>query len=183
MNKSHIQILIEAKPREISKLYKENREAFIRFGKKYNLDYDDLIDIYQEAFIAIREQALNNKLFDVKSSFKTYLFGICKFKMFDLLKEQKKTTSIQDFLYVIKNDNEINEFSFMKSELSKEQQLLKHFFTKLGKKCQELLTLFYSRGLTIDEIVKTTNYKSNEVVRSQKSRCIKTLRELIKQKN
>ena len=184
MDSSIIQILIHAKPKEISKLYEDNRDAFIHFGKKYGLDYDDLTDIYQEAFIAIRQHAINGKLFDVKSSFKTYLFGIAKFKIYDLLKARKKTASIQDFLHVVKDDHEdFTEIPVDTPKLTEEQQLLKQFFKKLGKKCQELLTLFYSNGLSIDEIVETTDYNSNSVVRSQKSRCIKTLRELIKQQN
>jgi RNA polymerase sigma factor (sigma-70 family) len=183
MDKSLIKILINAKPKEISKLYQEHRDIFLNFGKKYGLDYDDLSDIYQEAFIAIRGHALNGKLFKVKSSFRTYLFGIGKFMIYDLLKEKQKTGSINDFLHVVKNEDEVS-YEFIKidkneNDLSQDQKVLQHFFKKLGKKCQELLTLFYSKGLSVDEIVETSNYNSNGVVRSQKSRCIKQLREMI----
>jgi predicted DNA-binding protein YlxM (UPF0122 family) len=58
--------------------------------------------------------------------------------------------------------------------------LLRAHFKKLGKKCQEVLTLFYSRGLSIDEIVEHSDYTDGSVVRSQKSRCLKTLKDMIK---
>jgi len=179
MNIELIKKFIENDPKEISKLYYSNRDSFLNFGKKYGLNYDDLTDIYQEAFIALRNHALNGKLNSVKSSLKTYLFGICKFMIYDLLKEKKRTTNyepslhIQDDIIPVASASEVEE-------LSMEQHLLRQFFNKLGKKCKEMLTLFYSRGLSIDEIIEFTDYTSNSVVRSQKSRCIKTLREMIK---
>lgn len=179
MEKVHIDTLIHSNPKEIGRIYNDNRDSFLFFGKKYGLDYDDLTDIYQEAFIALRNHALNGKLNEVNSSLKTYLFGIGKFMIYDLLKERKKTTSyepnfhIQDGINTVLYENE-------QDDLSIQQHLLKKYFTKLGKKCQEMLTLFYSRGLSIDDIVEHSNYTSNNVVRSQKSRCIKTLKEMIK---
>jgi RNA polymerase sigma factor (sigma-70 family) len=180
MEKEHIQSLVATNPKEISKLYNENRVTFFGFGKKYGLDYDDLSDIYQEAFIALRKHALTGKLDSVKSSLKTYLFGIGKFMIYDLLKEKKKTTEYEPTVHVVYDSIEAISFNATHEELTLEQSLLRANFKKLGKKCQEVLTLFYSRGLTIDEIVDFTDYTSGSVVRSQKSRCIKTLREMIK---
>jgi RNA polymerase sigma factor (sigma-70 family) len=179
MEKNDINHLINSNHKEVSKLYNANRDAFLNFGKKYGLDYDDLCDIYQEAFIALRKHALNGKLEAVNSSLKTYLFGIGKFMIFNLLKEKKKTTEykpsklgVHDTIELVSVENE--------EELSHEQSLLRAYFKKLGKKCQEMLTLFYSRGLSIDEIVEHTDYTDGSVVRSQKSRCLKTLKDMIK---
>jgi len=183
MKANQINIFIHNNSKEIGLLYYKHRDAFINFGKKYGLDYDDLTDIYQEAFIALRNKALSGKLEDVKSSLKTYLFGIGKYMIFDRLKEKRKTTNLDNTLYKV-SDEEIVVVEIQKpQELTLEQRLLKQFFKKLGKKCQELLTMFYSRGLSIDDIIELSDYSSSSVVRSQKSRCIKTLRELIKQSN
>jgi RNA polymerase sigma factor (sigma-70 family) len=179
MEKSCIETLITSDSREVSRLYNSHRDAFLYFGKKYGLDYDDLTDIYQEAFIAIRNHAVNGKLNTVKSSFKTYLFGIAKYKIFDLIKEKQKTTSFEASIHI--TDDKIEPISIDNEPevLTLRQQILLKFFNQLGKKCQELLTMFYSRGLSIDEIIDLTDYKSNAVVRSQKSRCIKNLKEMI----
>ncbi|WP_117885558.1 RNA polymerase sigma factor [Aureibaculum luteum] len=179
MEKNHIVSLIHSKPKEIDNLYTSNRDAFLNFGKKYGLDYDDLVDIYQEAFIALRKYAISGKLNKVKSSLKTYLFGIGKYMIYDRLKELNKTVNY-DTLKKVEDSIEVVPFETENEELTIEQQLLRSHFKKLGKKCQEVLTLFYSRGLTIDEIVECTNYTNNSVVRSQKSRCIKTLKNMIK---
>ena len=180
MDKKHIKSLIHSRPKELSHLYNNHREIFLNFGKKYGLDYDDLVDVYQEAFIALRKHAINGKLDTVNSSLRTYLFGICKFMIFDLLKKKNKTTTLDTS--ILSKDEQITliDSEIGTEELTIEQQLLRTHFKNLGKKCKEMLTLFYSRGLSIDEIVECTNYISNSVVRSQKSRCIKTLKNMIK---
>lgn len=180
MNLKEIEIFKHNATKEIAVFYLENRKAFLQFGKQYNLDYDDLADIYQEAFIVLRQKAIHGKLDTVKSSLKTYLFGIGKHMIFDYIREKKKVTLNHES--ILKNASEIPliEPVLLQNELTLEQQLLKRTFKKLGIKCQEVLTLFYARGLTLDEIVSTTSYTSNSVVRSQKSRCIKKLKEMIK---
>jgi len=180
MEEKHIKALKTGDPLEVSKLYNCYRDAFLNFGKKYGLSYDDLCDIYQEAFIALRKHALNDKLSTVNSSLKTYLFGIGKYKIFDLLKEKKSTTSFDTTKRGIYDSTEIVITENNEEELSHEQGLLRVCFKKLGKKCQEVLTLFYSRGLSIDDIVEHTDYTDGSVVRSQKSRCLKTLKDMIK---
>ena len=180
MDNSQIKILIHSEPRAISKLYNAHRDLFLNFGKKYGLDYDDLADIYQEAFIALREKAVNGKLYDVKSTLRTYLFGIGKFMIFDMLKQKQKTTTYEPTIHTTDDTIEPISLDVNEEELTIEQSLLKTFFKKLGKKCQEMLTMFYARGLTIDEIVEISDYTSGSVVRSQKSRCIKSLKEMIK---
>ncbi|MEE9363493.1 MAG: sigma-70 family RNA polymerase sigma factor [Cellulophaga sp.] len=182
MEKTHINALIQNNSKEIDKIYNANRNAFFGFGKKYGLVYDDLSDIYQEAFIAIRKHALNGKLDTVKSSFKTYLFGIGKYMIYDLLKEKQKKTTYEPSIHIGHDTIELISFETKKEKLTIEQSLLQTYFKKLGKKCQAMLTLFYSRGLTNDEIVECTDYSDSNVVRSQKSRCIKTLKEMIKSK-
>ncbi|WP_047414257.1 RNA polymerase sigma factor [Cellulophaga sp. Hel_I_12] len=180
MEENHIKTLIHSHPIEIAKLYNSHRNSFLNFGKKYGLSYDDLCDIYQEAFIALRKHALNGKLDTVNSSLKTYLFGIGKFMIFDVLKEKKKTTEYEPYKLGIHDTIAIVDTEILTEELSYEQGLLQTYFKKLGKKCQEMLTLFYSRGLSIDDIVAHTDYTDGSVVRSQKSRCLKTLKEMIK---
>lgn len=180
MEENHIKALVHGDPIEVGKLYNGNRAIFLNFGKKYGLSHDDLCDIYQEAFIALRKHALNGKLDTVNSSLKTYLFGIGKFMIFDLLKEKKRTTAYNPSKLGIHDTIELVSTNIEEEELSHEQALLRTYFKKLGKKCKEMLTLFYSRGLSIDEIVEHTDYTDGSVVRSQKSRCLKTLKDMIK---
>ncbi|SEL25007.1 RNA polymerase sigma factor, sigma-70 family [Aquimarina amphilecti] len=162
----------------LEKIYTEYRNAFLQFAKKYDLDHDSLVDVYQEAFIALREHAINGKLDTIKSSIKTYLFSIGKYMIYDQLKKQKKTVSYENSVD-FKETSDTQDI-FEEPQLTPEQQLLRQHFKNLGKRCQEMLTLFYYRGLTIDEITESLGYENKNVVKSQKSRCLKSLKESIK---
>jgi len=170
--------LIKDRNQSLEKIYNEYRSSFLQFAKKYDIDHASLIDIYQDAFIALREHAINGKLENIKSSVKTYLFSIGKYMIYDHLRMQKKTVSIENsgFKDISDTENPILEYP----QLTPQQQLLQRHFKTLGKRCQEMLTLFYYRGLTIEEITENLGYENKNVVKSQKSRCLKSLKELIK---
>ncbi|WP_160114723.1 RNA polymerase sigma factor [Aquimarina sp. AU474] len=178
MNPSLIHILTNSNPKDISKLYYKHRDAFLNFGKRYGADSDIMLDIYQDAFVVIRKHAIQGRLDQVDSSFKTYLFGIGKRMIYNYHKQHKHNVSLDPEIHMINDKIEEIDFDLTK-EPSIEQKLLRTFFNKLGKRCQEMLTLFYYRGLTIDEIAEKSGYENTNVVSSQKSRCLKQLKEII----
>lgn len=162
-------------------IYEENREKFLNFAKRYNLSEDENIDAYQDAYVIFYENVMSGKIQSFTSSISTYLFSIGKYLIMDNLKKNKKQVSSEFNLSMVKeNDSLMETIEIDEATLSKEQQLLLKYFDTLGRKCQELLTLFYYRGYTIKEIMNTESYNSENVVKSQKSRCMKTLRERIK---
>lgn len=178
MNQPYIRAFIEEDEHLIQKLYYENRDLFLNFGKRYQLPQAELLDVYQDAFVALREKALQGKLDNLKSSIRTYLFGIGKYIIYDRLKQKDLSRPLK---HDPKNDLEnaaTVEFE-INNTLSEEEKLLQKNFKKLGEKCRNMLTMFYYRGLTIDEITSLGGYNNSNVVRSQKSRCLKTLKELI----
>jgi RNA polymerase sigma factor (sigma-70 family) len=163
---------------KLKALYNKYRAPFMGFGKRYRMDTDALADIYQEAFLALRKRAISGKLNDVNSSMKTYLFGIGKFMIYDTLKKKKRTTTYEPNLHLV--DDHIEPIAVVEpEELTKEQTQLRIHFKKIGEKCQQLLTLFYYRGLSIKEIVHVAGYNNENVVKAAKSRCLKILREKI----
>ncbi|MFK5982213.1 MAG: sigma-70 family RNA polymerase sigma factor [Flavobacteriaceae bacterium] len=161
---------------QIKNLYNEHRDSFFSFGKKYNLTESELSDIYQDAFIALRKQAISGKLNKINCSLKTYFFGIGKYLIYDELKRKKK-------LFPLLNNTESDTVEIIqispKIKLTVEQKLLQKHFIKLGKKCQQVLTLFFYRGLSNEEIALKEGYENEAVVRSHKSRCLKKLKETI----
>jgi DNA-directed RNA polymerase specialized sigma subunit len=51
---------------------------------------------------------------------------------------------------------------------------------KLGEQCQKVLTLFYYEEKKLDEIQSLLGYTNKDVLKSQKSRCLKQLKDLTK---
>ncbi|MBQ0768811.1 MAG: sigma-70 family RNA polymerase sigma factor, partial [Bizionia sp.] len=64
-------------------IYENNRAKFIHFARRYNLDDDDIIDVYQDAYIAFYNNVMSGKLQFLSSSISTYIFSIGKFMVFD----------------------------------------------------------------------------------------------------
>lgn len=178
MDQEALKELISEDRLKLKAIYNKFRAEFIGFGKRYNLDEDALADVYQEAFLALRKRAIQGKLKKVKSSMKTYLFGIGKYMIFDMLKEKKLSVAYESNLHIA--GEEITEISVdQEHSLTEEQVLLRRNFKLLEENCRKVLTLFYYRGLSIKEIALEAGYKDENVVKATKSRCLKMLREKI----
>ena len=179
MEQHYVDVLKTDNDPTLKVLYNSYRTSFLEFSKRYKLLEDDAIDIYQESFIILRKHAISGNLYEVESSLKTYLFGIGKHLIYKKLKEYSLKTNYNPALY--KEDDYYEKITLnTENELTEEQIILRHYFKQLGKSCQDMLTLSFYRGLTNEEISKLGSYESEAVVRSQKSRCLKTLKNLIK---
>jgi len=160
----------------LKSVYLNNKEAFIQFAKNYGLKEDSALDIYQDSVLALQENVATGKLNTLNSSIKTYLFSIGKYMIFDFLRANKKMipAKMEDL-----NSTELTDgFEILfKEDISPKEQRLKIAFEQLGEKCKTVLKLFYYQDYSIEEITNLLDYNSKDVVKSQKSRCLKTLKE------
>ncbi len=166
--------LLKKNDEAIRKLYEDNRNGFILFAKRYDLDQEDIVDIYQDAIIALCENATKGKLDNLQSTVKTYLFAIGKFMIFQKLKTINRVLPLEDSDFITMEWNDYNEEKndFQVAALQKN-------FSKLGQQCQKVLRFFYYEEKKLDEIQEILNYTNKDVLKSQKSRCLKQLKELI----
>lgn len=160
-------------------VYDDNREKFLLFAKKYGLSEDERLDVYQDTYVVFYQNVITGKLKELTSALSTYLFGIGKNLIMKTLKKNKKTVRSEYALSIAKSDDAAIESMDLFPSLTHEQKLLKKYFETLGEQCQKLLTMFYYRGLSIDEIITMGGYNNANVVKSQKSRCLKVLKERI----
>ena len=175
-----LQDLKEGSDKVLQSVYEDNRPKFLNFAKRYNLPDEDLVDIYQEAYIAFYDNVMNGKITSFTSSISTYIISIGKYIIFDTLKKNKKMVYPDFDISILRNKDELIDHLDIETEtLTTEQQLLHKHFSSLGKKCKELLDLFYYRGFTIKDILEHTEYNTENVIKSAKSRCMKTLKERI----
>lgn len=155
--------------------YDNNKAAFLNFAQKYKLPQDDVVEVYQDACLVVFENAIKGKIENLNSSLKTYLFGIGKFLIFKRYKELQKQSSIQ-----VNEDLAYTYFDpFGESDESKKLKSIRNGLKSLGKKCRELLKLYYFEEKELEEIMLVMNYESKNVLKSQKSRCLKQLKEKI----
>lgn len=160
----------------IKSFYDENKSAFILFSKRYNLNQDEILDVYQDAIIALIENAKKGKIDNLQSSISTYFFSIGKFMIFQKLKKSKKSYTTDDFSTLEYIDDTYDE-----DEINLQVKMLQKGFEKLGEQCRKVLQLFYYEEKKLDEIQDALGYSNKDVLKSQKSRCLKQLKDLTKE--
>ena len=172
--------LKEDRPEALRDIYLAHRKAFLRYSKKYPITASMAEDVYQDAIIILRDNARQGKLDNLKSELRTYLFSIGKYLIYTHLRKQKKVHLVEDFSTMYNEQTlmiEIVEATISDGEQKHQMQIA---LEQLGGKCREILYLFYYRGFSLDEIVETLGYSGKDVAKSQKSRCLKSLKALVK---
>lgn len=160
----------------IKNIYLEHKNGFKLFAKRYTSDEDQIHNTYQDAIIALLENAQKGKMQSLNSSIGTYLFAIGKYLLFKRLKERNQNSEITEELM------ETVPFETYEEE-GQEQSilLLRRKLKELGPKCQEILQLFYYQSKNLDEIAQIMGYESKDVLKSTKSRCLKNLKDNLNQ--
>ena len=118
----------------LSHVYNAYRSDFINFGIKYKLSKTELLDIYQDAIIALRNNAVEGKIDDLKSELKTYLFSIGKYMIYAKLKSTNKVSTVGD-VSVHQNRTKVSVEYDIIDDLTVEQKQLKAAFDQLGNRC------------------------------------------------
>ncbi len=160
----------------IYKQYYYNINYFIR---KNQGSEDDASDIFQEAIIIIYRKIKENDLIFEKSSFKSYLFSVCRFLWLKQLEKRRiekeklnDTLPYQTDLY----DDNLNELA----EKNERYGLYQKHFSTLSTDCQKLLQLFFEK-VPLKEIAKVMGYKSEKYAKKRKYKCKELLINRIKQ--
>jgi len=159
----------------LEEVYLEYKKGFFLFARTFSVSEDDIADVYQETIISLYENVGNGRLSTLTSSLKTYLFAIGRFKLYKQMGDHKKTGEFQPIIHA---SEETLLFDIDLDEQRKET--IKKALDQLGGKCQRILEMFYYRGMTLDEVQRFLDYSTKDVLKNQKSRCLKKLRESLK---
>jgi len=184
-NKLVIEKIRNGDKAQLEVIYKSHKFEFISWlTNKFNCSEDEARDVYQFAIMTLYDNIRNEKLIELNSSVKTYLFAIGKHKIL----EQKKASikfipklddQIPDVPDVGKWENEMYEESL---------QLVENCLELLGEPCRSILELYYYHSMSMEEIAERMNYKNRFTSKNLKYKCINRLRriyieELKKQNN
>jgi RNA polymerase sigma factor (sigma-70 family) len=136
---------------------------------------DDAKDVFQEALVVIFRKTQEDD-FNLHSSFTNYLYTVSRFIWLKMLKRKKliheKLTEIMRPLEIESNDS-------LDIEASMERKVYQYYFSKLGKDCREILTMFYNE-MSFREIATKLGKSSEEYIRKRKHACKEQLIKMIK---
>jgi len=157
---------------------------FIREGiKKFRLSEEEAFDAYSETILSAIS-IITDGSFQGNSSLKTFLFRIFQNKCVDLLR--KKTTKRQSIHRTVSIAELSQQFSDAAKSIiqrmvdNTDLHLLRQRMDELGGKCRQLLMLS-AEGYSDKAITQELEYKTADVVKTSRLRCLERLRQLYKQ--
>lgn len=158
-------------------LYRDYRNEFVSWaGRNLSMDQDTAADIFQESIIGLRRNVMKGKLNFLTSSLKTYLFAIGKNLALSRLKKDSRMIADKELL----SFRESEDFRADENVLKEDQvKFFTNILNQIGEPCLSILKLFYYQNFSMEAIALRLNYKNENVVKSQKLRCIKLIKSKI----
>lgn len=155
--------------------YKGLKSEFIKnLRTRYNcIPPDYLDDIYQDSFIELGEQIISGKLTEEKLTVPigAYLYGIGKIIAHNYVKNEEVVLDDVDIMHVTDNDS-----LFTKDD----RELIREYVERIAEPCLSVLRMFYFEEYTMFSIAKLMKYKSEDVAKTRKNKCMTRLKEIIK---
>lgn len=154
--------------------YKKHKKKFIGFLKWYRkISHSEALDYYQDAFVIFYTNVMKGEA-EIKS-IENYLIGIGKNLVLGNHKQRKKL--VEDFF-----EKDLHTPSFideldLELEQSSKEEIVRLTVGALGDPCAQILRFFYWERINYPEMLKKmTNYKSVEVLKAQKYKCMQRLK-------
>ncbi len=160
------------------------KTPFINFMRKnFKIDYDDIMDIYVNVWIDVRDNIRRRKTEDVKS-WKSYIFNLgwkqaCKFatrtrhipsiddEKFDWETFEKEYTAQKEAEKSIYNDPDLK--AVLAAELS-----------YIPDPCNKILRFYYFEERSMKDIADAMNYSNSRSANVIKNRCLEKIKERVR---
>ncbi|WP_224999115.1 RNA polymerase sigma factor [Cesiribacter sp. SM1] len=144
------------------------------FVSKMGGTLEDAKDIFQDALVIYYEKSLE-PLFITRISAEAYLLGIAKHLWIRKFKQHANKVP----LTAAENQISIPDDFYANVD---DQKLL-HLLEKSGKKCLDILKVFYFDNLSMKKIAKVLGYASDRSATVQKFKCLEKVRDTIRDKS
>ena len=161
----------------IKEIYLQYRLPVLHLVENNHGTQDEGKDIFQNTLLVLMRK-VSDPEFELRSSLKTYVYGIAKNLWWNELKKKQGKMITSQMSEQLRDQEDL---LMVEEEQEKhlQIQLIKTHISKLSTGCQELLQLFYVEGLTMQEIKEWLNQSSESYVKLKKFRCMEKLKELI----
>lgn len=172
--KAFFELLKSGKEDGVIKVYDTFRAEFIQWCMKdFSTREADAADLFQDSVIALYYNIRNERIQELTSSLKTYLFAIGRNLALKKLKKESRMIVNDEILALSKAivvDDSLED--------NDKKRVIADLMNELGEPCQSILKLFYFHNFSMDAIASRLGYKNEHVAKSQKLRCFNTLKKL-----
>jgi RNA polymerase sigma-70 factor (ECF subfamily) len=147
---------------------------------KYSFAEEESFNIYSDTILAAISRITDGS-FEGRSSLKTWLYQIFHNKCVDLVRKKAtnkgsvhRTTSIPDLLLHVADSAK----SIIQEMMDRtDRELVRQKLNEIGENCRRIL-LQWAEGFSDKEIAVALGYKTADVVKTSRLRCLEKLRQL-----
>jgi RNA polymerase sigma factor (sigma-70 family) len=137
---------------------------------------DDALDVYQDALVILCKRVCEPG-FKLTASLDTYLYSVSRFLWNDELKRRGKMHEQEITERTDLPEEEIQEWTKDEEKIGMAQSILE----KLGKRCLQLLQLFYTEDKSMKEIARKMEFTSENVAKNQKYKCLERAKNMLRE--
>jgi RNA polymerase sigma-70 factor (ECF subfamily) len=149
---------------------------------KYSLTREDAFNLYSDTMISAIEKIANGS-FQGRSSLKTWIYKIFHNKYVDLLRKRttnknsiNRTASISNLLFQLPDSSK----TIIQELVDRtDWEVLRQKLSLISDNCRQML-LLWADGYSDKEIAATLEYKTVDVVKTSRLRCLGKLKQLYK---
>ena len=180
----------EKERKDLEEILKLLRQGNFREAKECNTKCQGILfkmgipeevtkDIFQESLIVLYEK-VRDRNFKLTAKLCTYLCSICKKMALYWFRTNKKHVRIKDYHKYIEGQNTTRVFDDVLDLPSNKE--ISDAIDSLGFPCKDVLSAFYYHNFSMKEIMEEFDYKSVDVAKVAKHKCMKRLKDKLIQK-
>lgn len=159
---------------DTTKIYNDNFSKVKHYVLQNNGSIDDAYDVFQDAVSIAWYNYKTGKYDSSKGNIDAYIITIAKNKWIDQLRKNKNNTLQYTENLIDYTEENLDNYEETENKIKK----LLFTFQQIGDKCKEILQLYYYQKQRLEIIAKKFDTNTN-VIKTQKNRCMKKLKELM----
>jgi len=174
---------IKNKDREngLKEIYSKYRNEFVMWAvRHHSCTMEEAKDVFQQSVIIFYENIIYDKVSEITTKVKTYLFSIGKNKLLELMREKSKHQSQLNEMALVNGEIYYDADS---DEYEDKLKIVKACMEKLGDPCKSILEQYYYHKKSMKEISEFLDYKNSDTVKNLKYKCLHRLKQICKSGN
>lgn len=158
-------------------IYRQYRNEFLTWAVfNYSCSSEEAKDIFQDSILAFYENVKNDSLTQLTCDIKTYIFGIGKYKLLNLIKRNARLVTLDGHEMINEGENNLD----IMHDKEHNRKIVEEYLNKLPEKDREILRLYYIEGQDMKTIAEKMGYKNANVAKKKKYEVFKKLALLVK---
>ena len=160
----------------LKQLYQDHQATVFRFIQEQQGSLAEAKDIFQEGILVLYKQVRAGK-FRGESSLGTYLTSICKYLWFQKRKKENRRAALLEQQPLAFTPDQIDPYR--KIEDNEQRDLMLALFQQISEQCRKVLLYALYEEFSMEEIAKMMGFKSDQIARNKKYKCLKSLKKIM----